>query len=618
MGKLLRFIDGISLRTKLVYTYIILITIPVLFIGIRYYYTSTGIISDIASKNAYEIVQKNNELIDVKLSQIMNNISSLITDKELVDAFSGVEPEDDYNVLLTDNKVSNVLNKYFLQSEDIYSAQLATSYFVFAPRSFAMTTVKTIIPKDSFIHSRLYTIAQENSGKIQWVPTYDFGQMFNLTYLHDIDVDYRYMFSAVVEVKGTYFENGVYHSLNEDIEKPILILNFKEDFFEQIHKNSVPVEGSYFFVATGDGHIVSHSNQNMIAKRISMPWFDNLVNQGGGTSLVEIDGEKMIVCCSTSRVTGWISVVVIPPGQLVAPVIPAIRTYTVYVAMALTLVSILVSYLISMKITNPINKLISAIKRTGEGNFDLKMPEEGGKESKELIHRYNVMNERIQKLIRENYETKIKEKEAEITALSLQLDPHFMYNTLNLISLISMENGQDEVSEMLVNLSKMMKYTVKRRADLVLFQEDMEYLKSYIFIMTKRFEGKFIVRFDIDPGLADSLVPKFFLQPIAENALIHGFDSLLHLGVLKITCYIQDKTRFFCVEDNGKGMDAERIRQITDSKDGSIGINNVDKRIKLLFGDSFGVSILSEPDKGTKVVIRLPLAEENLHKEVQL
>jgi len=610
MKKVIAFIDRLSLRTKLVFTYIVLITIPIIFIGLRYYDTSTRAISDIAAKNAYQLVKKNNEIIDVKLSHLINNISSLITDKDLVNAFAEVNPDDDYSILLLDNKVTDILNKYFSQSQDIYSAQLATSYFVFGPRSFTMTTVKSFIPKDSFINSELYNTAREHSGRIKWIPTYDFGKMFGLKYLDNVTVDYKYMFSAVVEVKGTYYESGVFSKLDEDIEKPILVVNFKEDFFQQVYRESIPVEGSYFFVITKDGHIVSHQAQEMIAKKVSIPWIEDLADKNNGAELISIDGKDMIVCYSTSEVTGWLSVAVIPPNSLVEPIIPAIRSYTVYAAIIFTMLSIIIAYFISMKITGPLNKLLKAIKETGEGNFSIKMPEEGSIESRELIHWYNIMNERIEKLIKENYEIKIKEKEAEITALNLQLDPHFMYNTLNLISLIAIENGQGEISEMLISLSNMLKYTVKSKKDLVPFKEDMEYLKSYIYIMSKRFEDKFQVEYSINPVLYDCMVPKFFLQPFVENAIIHGFDSPKSNGMLKINCYAEDQKGIFCIEDNGKGMSLETIKSITDPNKESIGINNVDRRIKIIYGNEHGVSIESEPNKGTKIKIVIPLRKK--------
>jgi two-component system sensor histidine kinase YesM len=610
MKKIFNAIDNISLRTKLVITYIVLITIPIFLIGWRYLSTSTEVISDIATKNAYELVKKNTEIADVKLSQTMDAISSFITDKDLVDTFKEVDTKDDYSILSLDNKVTTILNKYFLQSQDIYSAQLATSYFVFGPRSVTMTTVKTLIPKDNFINSEIYTIAKSKSGKIQWIPSYDFGKMFGVSYLEGIDVDYKYMFSVTVEVKGSYYENGVFSSLAADVERPVLIINYKEDFFQQIYKNSIPIEGSYFFVVTKDGQIVSHQDRKLISKKNPLPWVKKILPKENGTEMIEIDGKNMIVCYNTSKVTGWKSVAVIPSDRLVKPMTQVVRSYTLYVSIVLALIAILVSYFLSMKITDPLNKLIRAIKKTGEGNFELKMKEEGGRESKELIHRFNVMNEKIQKLIEENYETKIREKEAEITALNLQLDPHFMYNTLNLINLISMENGQDEISEMLISLSTMLKYTVKNRMDLVPFKEDFEYLKSYTFIMTKRFEGKFVVEYEIDPQLYNYPVPKFLLQPVVENSLIHGFEGLKRMGVLKIKCWIDINTRYYCVEDNGKGMDKETISGIINSENGSIGISNIDKRVKILYGNEYGVNIISEVNKGTTTIITAPVQKE--------
>jgi two-component system sensor histidine kinase YesM len=327
--------------------------------------------------------------------------------------------------------------------------------------------------------------------------------------------------------------------------------------------------------------------------------------------MIEIDGKKMIICYSMSKITGWISAVVFPPDKLIEPMIPEIRSYTIYLSALLAFISTIFAYILSFKITNPISKLAKAIKKTGEGRFDLKIREEGSSESRELIRRFNIMNEEIQKLIIENYEIKIKEKEAEINALNLQLDPHFMYNTLNLINLISIENGQDEISEMIISLSQMLKYTVKNRESLVPFKLDIQYLKSYIFIMTKRLEGKFTVLYDIDPELDEYYVPKFFLQPFVENAIIHAFDSDKK-GILRISCRIHDGIGIHYIEDNGKGISSERIKEIFDPKKGAVGINNVDKRIKAMFGNEYGVFIESVPNMGTKITITHPLKSSNI------
>lgn len=606
----LNIAGNFTLRTKLVITYIFLITMPIFFISLKYYTASTEVISDAVKENALEIVKKNNEIIDVKLSFIKDNMFSFITDKDFVNTFGEVNPHDDYSLLLLDDKISVYLNKYFLQNQDIYSAQLATSYFVFGPRSTSRSTFKSLIPRENYVKSQIYQKAKTENSGMQWIPTYDFGQMFNIQYLENIDVDYKYMFAAIVGINDSFYANSDF-SFSEGIEKPTLILNFKEDFFHEIYEDSIPVEGSSFFVIDKEGYIISHQNRSLLTKKITSEWLQKVISSESGTDLIEIEGKKMIICYSMSSVTGWISAVVFPPDKLIEPMIPGIRAYTIYLSAVLAFISTILAYILSYKITNPISKLAKAIKKTGKGRFDLKMKEEGSLESRELIRRFNIMNEEIQKLIIENYEIKIKEKEAEINALNLQLDPHFMYNTLNLINLISIENGQDEISEMIISLSQMLKYTVKNRDSLVPFKLDMQYLKSYIYIMTKRFEGKFDVLYDIDPELDNYYVPKFFLQPFVENAIIHAFD-FDKKGLLKITCRIQDGMGIHYIEDNGKGISPERIREIFNPERGAVGINNVDKRIKAIFGNEYGVFIESVLDKGTKITITHPLKSNNM------
>jgi len=181
-----------------------------------------------------------------------------------------------------------------------------------------------------------------------------------------------------------------------------------------------------------------------------------------------------------------------------------------------------------------------------------------------------------------------------------------MYNTLNLINLLAVEKDEDEISEVITSLSSILEYTAKNNKKLVCFANDMDYLKNYIFIMEKRFEGVFRVEYDIDEELYKCLVPKFFMQPYVENSLVHGFNGLGHVGNLKIRCFTQEKSSFFCIEDNGVGICDKKLSDIMNGQIESIGVNNVNKRIKTIFGEEYGVKVISELGKGTKVTIKLP------------
>ncbi|MDQ0886748.1 two-component system sensor histidine kinase YesM [Paenibacillus sp. V4I9] len=603
----LTFPQKFGLKTQLVVTYLLLITIPLSFFGYQYYSVSKNVVSDIVQKNVYEIVKKNNEIMDTKLSQVTDNILSFMVDKDLYSTFSEIKPEEDYQINLLDKKISVIMDKYFSHSPDIYSSQLATSYYTFGPTMASNNGgYKNFIPSGVLENTQLYQTAIKSDGRIEWIPTYEFSSMFHLDYMKDANVEYRHMFSAVEMINGSYFDGLNYHTFPPNIEKPVLIVNYKADFFQKAFTGITPVDGSYFFVVTKEGDIVSHQDPTQISKKAEWPWLHEIVDKGSGTANIQIDGKNRIICFDTSKVTGWTSAVVIPPDQLLGKILDTMKTYIIYSVFILLIISFFTSYFITDRITKPIRNMLKAIKKTGEGNFDASIKEEGSRELAVLSKKYNEMNGKIQRLIEENYESKIKEKEAEITALNLQLDPHFMYNTLNLINLISVENGQDEVSEMIVSLSTMLKYTVKSQKPLVPFKDDWEYLKSYIYIMTKRFEGKFHFEYEMDPGLFVYGVPKFFLQPFVENALVHAFDSQQMEGVIKISCWIEDVNRYFRIEDNGKGIAKEMLEHLLDEKNDSIGIQNVNKRIRITYGENYGLHIESEEGKGTKVTIWLP------------
>lgn len=611
MEKTRRLYKNMSLRKRLLITFILLISIPMIVFGFRFYLLSKEVMEDSAQKNAYQIVKKNNEIIDTKLGQINEKILSFIGDDALYSIFSDIRPTSDYNINLMDIHVSKLLNKYFGYSNDIYSVQVATSYFTFIKRPEKVTTTKNYIPKGVFKDTELYRTAFEGDGRILWVPTYEFSDMFHVNYLKKSNLEYKYLFSVIQMMNRTYFDGRSFLSFPSDVERPVLIINLKEGFYHSVFKDSIPIDGSYYFVVTKDGKVVSHQEQSKLATTLDIPWLKEIAQKGSGTDIVEFEGKKMIICYDTSKVTDWVSVVLIPYDRLLDKIMPTISRYMVALMIILIFISLLISYFISGMITKPILKLTKAIRKTGQGKFDSRVDEIGSIEFRELIVKFNDMNEKIQNLIKENFEKEIKEKEAEILVLNLQLDPHFMYNTLNLINLMLIENGQDEVSELIDNLSNMLKYTVRNKKGLVTFKEDLLFLKSYISIMTKRFEGKYQVEYIIDERLYEYEVPKFFMQPYVENSFVHAFNVLKTNGLLKITGWIDGDLRYYSIEDNGSGIELEKLTEINTNNSASIGINNVNNRIKLVYGNDYGVHIESVLGLGTKIIICLPLNDNN-------
>jgi Predicted signal transduction protein with a C-terminal ATPase domain len=574
-------------------------------IGINNYITSRDMIYEVARKNVYEIVKIDNKILDSKLKMIKDSCWNILSDKNFIEKSSAVVLDNNNKIISMDNELTKVLDKY-LSSRDISFVQLMTSHYNFG-FSTSVGSNRKYIPYDAFVNSELYSTAVEADGKFEWFPTYDFSKMFKQRNSQNIKPDYEYMFSALQYMKTSSISFKNSHGTAETIENPILIINFSENVIQDIFKESIAMKHSYFFMITNEGQFVSSQDRNKIGKIEHFPWLGDITKKQSGQDVVMINNQRTLICYDTSKETGWISIIAIDYNKLLGDIISSIKINSIYIVIALTLIPILISYFVSDMISKPITKLSKAIKKTGEGDFSIKIPEERDAEFNSLIIKFNSMNEKIQKLIEENYEIKIKEKEAEINALNLQLNPHFMYNTLNLMNLKLIKSGQDEVSEIVMSLSSMLKFTARNKNSLVSFEQELDYLKGYIYIMSKRFEGRFKVEFDVDPEIYEYSIPKFLLQPFVENSILHGFESIKEGGILKIYCGIKCNMRIFTVEDNGKGMREEKILEIIEDRSNSVGINNVRKRIQIIYGEKYTFDIISKPLEGTKVTIGLPI-----------
>lgn len=584
-----------TFRSRLLASYIFLIAVPLIVLGTLFYRTGLQVVTEQAQKNVYEIVKKNNEIMDNKLRIIDQNSAALFVDKDLFGVFNRLNPGNKADLLSADRQVSDALRRYFSQVDDVYAYQLWTSYFTFGQP----------LPQGDPTRSAIYRAAEKAAGKMVWYPTYDFTEMFDQSYLEKGAIDFRYLFTATRLLDFSYLNNTTLEKLNPGIERPVLTISFKADTLTSLYEKSIP-EGSRYLVLAPDNRIVAGSEKGKIAQVYSDDWVDQVQRTGSGTRRIKIDGVNTIVCFDRSQVTGWMSIVMTPESALAGNLIPLIRGSTTLLAVMLGIVALIFAYFISGKITNPIKKLLGAMRSVGEGDFQTQVVVSTNDEFGILLQRFNRMNDRIRLLVSENYEIKLKEQEAEIQALNMQMNPHFLYNTLNVMNWTAIENGQKELSKMLVCLSNMLHYTSRKDWGAVHLSEEMEWMKNYFYIMSVRFEEKFAVSYEIDARLYDYKLPRLLFQPFVENAILHGFDQTEAGGLIRIRGWIEEGTRYFEVADNGKGMSGDTVHAILYRESSSIGIKNTIARIRMTYGEAYGVVISSAIGDGTKVTITLP------------
>lgn len=209
--------------------------------------------------------------------------------------------------------------------------------------------------------------------------------------------------------------------------------------------------------------------------------------------------------------------------------------------------------------------------------------------------------------MKKNFEMEKMYQETKLKEINLQLNPHFIYNILNMLNLELIRDGRYENCEILDDVTYMMRYVLDNDNIAETFQKDLYYTLHYIDVMNRRYKGMYRLELDVDPRLNETMVPKFMLQPIIENIYRHAFvDITDRVYIIRIRCHIRQKRRCFCVEDNGRGIDDEKLTKINEGLEGSIGLNNTRERVRYLYGEEAKLLVEHGADGGTKISIILP------------
>lgn len=600
---MIKIFKNIKLRTQLVISFILLSTVPMILLGVFLYRTVRKEMLSQAQQNLIENVRKSNIIIDNDLTKIKDSAQILNVDNQLYDTFANLDSKDSYSLIVANKKIKEILLRYFSWQESKYSVHLVTSYFRFGEEN------KNYYPAGQFEKSSITKAAKNNKGALLWVPTYNYTEMFGIRDIPNEQLDYGYLFSAVSQLSISKAKNGVVQRLPSNIEQPILVINFKEDYLLSLlqkYSNNTNLKLAEYAVISKDGKVITDSNKDEIAKYYSDNWFKKIGDESIGSMVTKLDGQEKIVCYAVSDVTGWITFIALPSKVFTQNVVKKFFQYLCVVTIAFVILSFLLSYFISEKISKKVHRILKTIDQVGEGDFDSYVRYSEEDEFAFFYNKINTMSKNIKILIHENFEVKLRQKDFQIMVLNIQLNPHFLYNTLNIINWICLSGDTKKSSSMIVGLSRMLHYTSDNSKELTLLRDDIAWLKRYTYIMGIRYEDKFTVNFDIPEELMQLKIPKLFLQPLIENAIIHGFKYIQHGGKLIISAMNDQDNIIFTVEDNGVGMGKAQVENIMNRETNYIGISNTNRRIKILFGEEYGIHIHSKAGEGTIVMITLP------------
>ena len=376
--------------------------------------------------------------------------------------------------------------------------------------------------------------------------------------------------------------------------------------------------GQYYYLCDSNGEIIYHPQQIQIR--------DGIVKENNAKAAKYKDGvydetlgrENRKVIANTISYTGWKLVGVIPYSTFTEGMLN-IRYFIAMLMLLMAMMLVVINRVVSVRISSPILKLNESVKAYEAGE----KPEiyiGGSLEIRHLGHSIQSSYEQIDSLMKKIVLEQNERRKSELDALQSQINPHFLYNTLESITWMIEGERNDDAAFMISQLAKLFRISLSKGSTVITIRDELQHAQSYMNIQKVRYKNTFSVTFDVDPEICSYCTVKLILQPILENAINYGVSGMDDCGEIRVKGRQEGGRVILSVEDNGIGMSEEQVRLLlTDSnrvhKHGSgVGLVNVNNRIQLLFGKEYGLTVESEPDEGTTISICIPAVtytEEN-------
>lgn len=371
----------------------------------------------------------------------------------------------------------------------------------------------------------------------------------------------------------------------------------------------------YVYILDRDGNLIYHPQQQLLYSGLKQERISEIISCTGD-SFVTDDGKLYSI--SRSEETGWTVVGVSYIEELLKNNTQTTKIY-IYSAILILLAATALAFFLSNEITKPIKALRDSMREVEKGNFDHASLEiQGTHEIARLSGSFNIMIQEIKNLMEQNVQEQRLKRKSELKALQAQINPHFLYNTLDSIIWMAEWGKTKEVVTMTSALAKLLRQSISNQNELVRVEEEVEYTRSYLTIQKMRYKDKLEYEILMEPKLMDLKVPKLILQPLVENAIYHGIKYKEGKGTVLVEGHRTEEEIILKVTDDGIGMDEERLSKIFEKKESTIrkngvGVLNVHERIQLYYGKNYGLAFFSTPGKGTTVEIHIPFAEGGVY-----
>lgn len=591
--------NDMKLNKKFLLSYITIIAVPIIIYSIKSF-------NIIETRNIEEIIRKHKYELELEYEHVSRNVDTMgniaqmiISNKEVIDYVSNSQ---DYSVnqLITFNQNTY---KEIMRVQNNNPTIKAINIFTDNNRVYELWPL--IYRENRVTQNSWYSRVIKNKGQVYWN-------------INQFDNDIK-----IGESRAIY-ENDVIVSLNRELRFPsdnhigtIRVTMRSKDFFSNMFKDMDESYGIYLIDLNGEMYTNENgvfNKKNTINKDKLFNAFKRNNNSQEGKFNFKDGLNEYIVLYKEAPLKDSYLVDLISLNK-VNEELKKERNRVILVDILLIFLFSISIYLINSKILKRLFVIIKSLKNVQEGNFNVEIPIGGRDEIGLLAHNFRQMLSKINMLIEDNVNKQMLTKEAELKALKNQIDAHFLYNTLENIRMMAEIEENFTVSDSLARLGDMMRYNMKWEKEYVTIAEEISHIKNYIALMAIRYENNINFKVEIDNNLMENQILKMTLQPLVENSLKHGLCKKLlkEDGMIIISAKADEDFVYISIEDNGCGISEEKLREINEYLNNSriedkngLGIKNVNERIKLFYGEKYGISIISEEKYFTKILIKLP------------
>lgn len=413
--------------------------------------------------------------------------------------------------------------------------------------------------------------------------------------------------------RGNYVISVGRAIINYDTRKltGYIIINVRVENLETLWADVELTKNSKFYLVDENNNIVFGKDNLQINEKIGSVLGENPVFNDSSYIIKKLGNEDYYLISSKSISSNWTVLSIIPKKELFS-YLNRMFNITVLLSIIISILSVAAAVFIATGVTKPLYKLNHKMKLVGQGNFEVEIDKSSG-EVGDISLTVQKMIYEIKRLISKIYQEEEEKRNAEMNALQAQINPHFLYNTLNAIKWMASMQGAASIESSLGSLSYLFMFIAKSSGDFISIRDEIKFLQEYLSILNLRYYNRFTVDYEIDEDIYNYKSLKFLLQPVVENAVFHGIEGVDRKGLLKIRARCENNKILFSIEDNGKGISEDIMKSIFEEENkmtnrsiNSIGIPNIQKRIKLFFGDEYGLSIKSKADRGTTVILTIP------------